>query len=203
MAFPAVHTMLRFPWNTNVPPKPKTELSDINLSVPKWIGSMTNPSGGLTDNAAVKIPVPLQDVAVWSIFIPKKISVLILEQSVAPKNGIIHTKSELLLSEGFITSKSISASPGAEPRMRKHSMHISSLQGSPNSLPLFLLIKSTATNTFEAWNAHSQVWVPQSPTSSYLILRFPALTRSTACLRRQFAIYFHNFMRWQTTPDLF
>ena len=60
---------------------------------------MTNPSGGLTDNAAVKIPVPLQDVAVWSIFIPKKISVLILEQSVAPKNGIIHTKSELLLNE--------------------------------------------------------------------------------------------------------
>ena len=110
---------------------------------------MTNPSGGLTDNAAVKIPVPLQDVAVWSIFIPKKISVLILEQSVAPKNGIIHTKSELLLSEGFITSKSISASPGAEPRM-KHSMQISSLQESPNSLPLFLLIKSTATNTFEA-----------------------------------------------------
>ena len=45
--------------------------------------------------------------------------------------------------------QSISASPGAEPRM-KHSMQISSLQESPNSLPLFLLIKSTATNTFEA-----------------------------------------------------
>ena len=116
----------------------------------RQLKTFANPSGGLTDNAAVKIPVPLQDVAVWSIFIPKKISVLILEQSVAPKNGIIHTKSELLLSEGFITSKSISASPGAEPRMRKHSMQISSLQESPNSLPLFLLIKSTATNTFEA-----------------------------------------------------
>lgn len=60
---------------------------------------MTNPSGGLTDNAAAKIPAPRQDVAVWFIFIPKKISVLIPEQSGAPKNGTIHTKSGLSLRE--------------------------------------------------------------------------------------------------------
>lgn len=62
---------------------------------------MTNPSGGLTDNAAVKIPVPLQDVAVWSIFIPKKISVLILEQSVAPKNGINTYKIRTVVERGI------------------------------------------------------------------------------------------------------
>ena len=110
-----------FPMKYECTSKTKNGVVRYKFVCPKMNWIYDNPSGGLTDNAAVKIPVPLQDVAVWSIFIPKKISVLILEQSVAPKNGIIHTKSELLLSEGFITSKSISASPGAEPRMRKHS----------------------------------------------------------------------------------
>ena len=114
------------------------------------VGFMTNPTGGLTDNAAVKIPVQLQDVAVWFIFIRKRISVLIPEQSMTPNNGMIHTKSGSSLSEKFITSKSISVSPDVEPKMRKHSMQISSLPESPNLLRLFLLIKSTITNTFEA-----------------------------------------------------
>ena len=47
----------------------------------------------------LKIPVPLQDVAVWLIFISKKISVIIPEQSVVPKNWIIHTRSGLSLRE--------------------------------------------------------------------------------------------------------
>ncbi len=54
------------------------------------------------------IPVLIQNVDEWSTFIPKKIFVLILVQYEELKNGIIHTKSALLLKETFIISRIIS-----------------------------------------------------------------------------------------------
>lgn len=77
-----------------------------------------------TDNAVAKIPAPLQDVGEWSTFTQKRIFVLTPEQSAEPKNGITPIKSGLLSKEISTTSKIISVSQDAEPKMRRHCMLI-------------------------------------------------------------------------------
>lgn len=163
---------------------------------------MTNPSGGLTDNAAVKIPVPLQDVAVWSIFIPKKDlraypgAIRGTEEwdntykiRTVVERGIYHIKEHLCL---------------AGRRTQNETLHADLIL--TGITQLITVVLADKINCHKYIRSLKRSFTGLSFAITYFIISYtqvPALTHSTACLRRRFAIYFHNFMRWQTTPDLF